>query len=149
MNVIIRPVTVDDIPQVWVIERESYPEPWLEQSFWDELENEFSRFYVADKDGLLIGFYDLWLYANVGHLLNIAIRRNYRHQGVGTVLLEHSVEEANKYNADLIYLEVRANNETAISMYKKNGFRKSSVKTDYYGDGENAVVMILNLKSER
>lgn len=149
MNIIIRPATADDIPQVWVVERESYPEPWLEQSFWDELENEFSSFYVAEKDKLIIGFYDLWLYANVGHLLNIAIRRNYRHQGVGTFLLKHSVEEAKKYNADLIYLEVSASNETAISIYKKIGFRKASVKPDYYGDGENAVVMVLNLKSER
>ncbi len=148
MIVIIRPVTADDISQVWVIERESYPEPWLEQSFWDELENEFSRFYVAEKDNLIIGFYDLWLYVNVGHLLNIAIRKNYRDQGAGIALLEHSVEEANKYNADLIYLEVRAGNETAISMYKKTGFRKSYVKPDYYGDGENAVVMVLYLKPE-
>ncbi len=147
MNPNIRRLTPDDIPQVYAIERESYPEPWPEQSFEDELDNEFSYFYVADQDGLLIGFYDLWLYANVAHLLNIAIRRNYRKKGMGSALLEHCIKEAMKNDADIVFLEVRVSNEIAISLYEKYGFSRAALKPGYYCDGENAIVMTLNLTS--
>lgn len=146
MNPTIRKFTAEDIPQVYAIERESYSEPWPEKAFRDELDNEFSCFYVADKDGLLIGFYDLWVYANVGHLLNIAIRRNYRNKGIGSELLEHCIDKALNCDADLIFLEVRVSNEVAISLYEKYDFRKAALKTGYYWDGENAVVMILKFE---
>lgn len=145
MNPTIRKFTAEDIPQVYAIERESYPEPWPEQAFKDELGNEFSYFYVADNDGLILGFYDLWQYANVAHLLNIAIRRNYREKGLGRILLEHCIKEASKLGVDLIFLEVRVSNAVAISLYEKFAFRKAALKPGYYCDGENAVVMILEL----
>ena len=146
MNPKIRPVTANDIPQVFIIERESYPEPWPEKAFWDELENEICRFFVAEQDGLIIGFYDLWIYANVGHLLNIAIRLNYRNKGVATMLLGHIISESRDSNVEMIYLEVRESNEAAISLYRKTGFIKVGIKPGYYGDGENAVLMVVGLR---
>ena len=41
-------------------------------------------------------------------------------------------------------LEVNENNEKAIKLYKKNGFEEISVRKNYYGNHQNALIMFKN-----
>jgi len=41
-----------------------------------------------------------------------------------------------------VFLEVRENNFSAISLYKKIGFKEINIRKNYYKDtGENALIM--------
>ena len=67
------------------------------------------------------------------HISTFGIQQAYRKKGLGSRLfykgLKYIVEE---YKANRITLEVRSQNEAAITLYKKFGFSRTHVKRDYY-----------------
>ncbi len=79
----------------------------------------------------------------VGHLVSIAVLREYRGMGIGSALLRETLKAVKEeYGAEAIYLEVRVSNYTAIRLYEKHGFRKVRLIRSYYRDGEDAYVMV-------
>ncbi|HEY6179143.1 MAG TPA: GNAT family N-acetyltransferase, partial [Kofleriaceae bacterium] len=56
--------------------------------------------------------------------------------------LRHALAEARAAHCRVATLEVRRGNAPAIAMYQRAGFRTVHVRTGYYEDGEDALVMI-------
>ncbi len=82
----------------------------------------------------------------VGHLISIAVLEEYRGRGIGSALLQHTIDAMrNVYKVASIYLEVRVSNIGAIRLYEKFGFKKARIVREYYRDGEDAYVMVLKL----
>jgi len=73
-------------------------------------------------------------------LLSIAVNAAERGNGYAKILMEHSHKELAKQGFKKFFLEVRENNTTAISLYKKFGYEKIAERKKYYADGECAVV---------
>ena len=90
----------------------------------------------------IIGFAGFWIMADEAHLTNIAVRKLYRRQGVGELLLISVIDMATKLNAYIITLEVRASNTAAQGLYHKYGFTQVGLLRGYYTDNrEDAVLM--------
>jgi ribosomal-protein-alanine N-acetyltransferase len=90
----------------------------------------------------IVGFAGLWLVAKEAHIISIAVRSQYRKEGIGEALLISIIDLATKSNADVITLEVRASNEIAQALYRKYGFRVVGRHPRYYSDNsEDAVLM--------
>ncbi len=82
----------------------------------------------------------------VGHLVSIAVLKEYRGRGIGSALLRETIRAVREeYGAEAIYLEVRVSNYPAIRLYEKFGFRKVRIIRGYYRDGEDAYVMVKRL----
>ena len=80
--------------------------------------------------------------ATEAHIVNIAVRRPYRRQGIGELLLRSLIETALAKKASIITLEVRASEDIARSLYLKYGFNIEGVRRGYYLDNrEDAVIM--------
>ena len=80
------------------------------------------------------------------HINNVAVRDQYRRRGIGNALLGRIVETAKRLGVKVAFLEVRAGNHAAQSLYEKNGFKPIARRADYYTDPrEDAVVMSLVL----
>lgn len=104
------------------------------------LKNELYDIYVYEIDNFVIGFVIiLSLYEN-SEIIDIVIDKNYQHKGYGNALLEHVLDNLSE-NTKFINLEVRASNECAINLYKKNNFINSGVRKKYYTNGEDAIIM--------
>ena len=73
------------------------------------------------------------------HILNIAVNKKYREQGLATMLLK-KIEQIFGCGK-LMLLEVRVSNSAAMSLYKKLGFKELYRRKNYYPDGEDAIVM--------
>lgn len=80
--------------------------------------------------------------------VHISISKDFREEGIGTVLLETLKEEAKKMGLTLLTLTCFENNSRAIHVYEKVGFKKAGVipgmykKDDVY---ENEVVMFCKI----
>jgi len=97
----------------------------------------FRREYV-------VGFTGFWFMAGEVHLTNIAVREEYRHHGIGELLLISVIDQATELKAHLITLEVRVSNNAALSLYDKFGFTRAGLRRAYYTDNrEDAVLMSL------
>ncbi len=90
----------------------------------------------------IVGFSGIWVMAGEAHLTNIAVRKDYQHQGIGELLLISVIDLAQELNAEFMTLEVRASNTVAQSLYRKYGFTQVGLRRGYYRDNhEDAIIM--------
>ena len=144
-NIEITPMTGADLPQVLAIERASFPDPWSERMFRDDLKDDGMRLTVCLRsDGAVAGYAVGWFVADEFHLGNIAVEPGRKGQGLGRKLMEHCIGQARARRCALATLEVRASNETAIGLYRSFGFREVALRKKYY-QNEDALVMLANL----
>jgi len=147
MRVKIRDATKRDLPQIMEIERLAFDHPWSLDSFIRELSLPFSRIFVASQGSgpneTLIGYLCRWLVADECHILNVAVHPEARRQGVGERLMADAISEAKAKKAHLITLEVRRSNVSARGLYRKLKFTERRLRRNYYGAGEDAIVMEL------
>jgi ribosomal-protein-alanine N-acetyltransferase len=139
-NITIRPLGYSDLPQVIAVERRSFTTPWSLAMFVLELSKPSGVCLAAIEDRRIVGYLICARYADVWHLMNIAIDPPMRRRGIATALLEEMIARAGK---DASYtLEVRPSNSTAIALYERFGFRSAGTRRRYYTDtGEDAVIM--------
>ncbi len=145
-NFSLRPGTEDDLQPILQIEKGSYPYPWSEASFKEELQKQFSNFWVLtdDKtDSKLIAYAVFWLLFDECHILNIAVHLDWRNLGAGTFLVRKIIQEAMNKGKKKVFLEVRKSNTAAINMYKKLGFFTDHIRKEFYSDKEDACFMVL------
>jgi [ribosomal protein S18]-alanine N-acetyltransferase len=149
MRIRIRDASNRDLPQVIEIERLAFDNPWSRDSFLRELSLPFSRTIVAvTSDGIteaIVGYLCRWLVADECHILNVAVHPTMRRGGIGARLMDDAVAEAKREKARFVTLEVRRSNVAARSLYRKMSFEERRLRKNYYGSGEDAIVMELRL----
>jgi ribosomal-protein-alanine N-acetyltransferase len=152
MNLLIRKMTLEDIPIVIELDQISFSLPWPERSFRFEVtDNPASRCWVAEVDKRVVGMLVAWLFVDEMHIATIATHPDFRRQGIARKLLSHTLLHAIKEGARSSFLEVRENNLVAQEMYRKFGFEEAGRRKRYYKDnGEDAILMNLgSLSADR
>ena len=139
-SVTIRSLGYSDLPQVIAIERRAFPTPWSLAMFVLELSKPSGVCLAAIEQRRIVGYLICARYADVWHLMNIAVDPPARRRGIATALLEQMISRAGE---DASYtLEVRPSNSDAISLYERFGFRSAGTRRRYYQDtGEDALIM--------
>jgi len=90
----------------------------------------------------IVGYVGVWLMVDQAHIVAIAVREDYRRQGLGELLLSESIELALSNGQESVTLEVRRSNESAQALYEKYRFIKVGVRRRYYTDNkEDALIM--------
>jgi putative acetyltransferase len=89
------------------------------------------QFFALDQQEV-VGWADVfpgWAHA-VSHCgsLGMGVLPNYRRQGLGSRLLSACIEKAWANGLTRIELEARADNEQAIALYEKFGFKHEALK---------------------
>ncbi len=83
------------------------------------------------------------------HINNIAVRPQYRQQGIGSALLCRILDEGRRLGAGAAFLEVRAGNEAAHALYLSCGFHIVGRRRNYYSSPpEDAIIMSADLRSD-
>jgi ribosomal-protein-alanine N-acetyltransferase len=146
----IRDATRRDLPGIIEIERLAFDQPWSLESFNRELSLPFSRMtvaaYTTSGEERLVGFLCRWLVTNECHILNVAVHPQMRRRGIGDQLMRNALAEAKVHKAVVITLEVRRSNLAARSLYRRLDFQERRLRRNYYGPGEDAIVMELKLE---
>lgn len=138
MNVIIRTATQKDIKDIYNIETQCFTRPWSYVSILSDLScNELARYVVAEIDGNLVGYCSMHIVVDEGHIMNIAVLKDFRRRGIAEKLLKKTIELS---KAVFFTLEVRMSNFGAVQLYEKFGFEIMGRRPKYYGD-EDALIM--------
>lgn len=143
----LRPMQEADLDRVMAIELKAYPHPWNRNIFLDCLKVGYSCI-VYEEQGELIAYGVLSAAAGEAHVLNICVRPESQGEGIGRYMLFHLIDVARLAKAKTLFLEVRASNVVAQSLYHSMGFNELAVRAGYYPDGkgrEDAMVYALNL----
>lgn len=87
--------------------------------------------YLVEKDGEIIGKVNLQLTSKLGAIFGLGVLPEHRRKGYGRSLLLMAIEKLKEANAKDIMLQVAAENENALNLYKSCGFEETSTM-DYY-----------------
>jgi [ribosomal protein S18]-alanine N-acetyltransferase len=142
-----RPMQMHDLDNIMQIEPTIYSYPWTRGNFSDSLSNGYSG-WVMEHDGEMIGYSLLMIVMDEAHLLNLSVVKYMQKQGLGRFLLAHMLQIAKNHQAANMFLEVRASNISAITLYENMGFCEMAVRRGYYPakEGrEDAILMGLAL----
>jgi ribosomal-protein-alanine N-acetyltransferase len=140
----IRRLGLGDLPHVIAIERRAFPTPWSPAMFVLELSRASSisvgAFLSDRRKALLAGYLIASRYADVWHLMNVAVDPPLRRRGIASALLDELIARVG--GSEPVTLEVRPSNAAAITLYERFGFRGAGVRPRYYRDtGEDALIM--------
>lgn len=134
-----------DLEEIIILEKLCYPQPWTEANFIGELQRPITLALGFKRGPEVAAHCIFWLITPEIHLLNLAVRPTYRRLGLARRLLKAMTTIGRRVQVDCIYLEVRPSNEPALTLYKSLNFKLAGRRPDYYDDGEEAILMTLNI----
>ena len=138
----IRKMTMEDLQQVCAIENETFSDPWSEEDFRNSLQEANNAYLLAELDGVIAGYCGYWGIAGEGYIYNVAVKQEFRRQGLGYQMLKTLIDESADRGITSFTLEVRASNEPAIRLYESLGFESAGLRKDFYRKPkEDAVIM--------
>lgn len=125
------------------------------QAFGERTPDDFEKciasdlycYCVAKLGGVVVGYFGVMFVGDESELLTIAVDENYQHRGYGKYLLAGAISVAKNKGKKAMFLEVRDNNENALKLYEKLGFKKQYVRKGYYQTllgPKDAIVMRLD-----
>ena len=133
-----------DLPEVMELERLAFSKPWTPGLFLHELKLSFSRVYLARSGNgtrRLLGYVCRWVVGDEVHILNLAVHPDSRRAGTGRALVQHVLDDAAAHGAVSVSLEVGRSNAAAAALYRAMGFAETGLRRNYYGEGQDAVIM--------
>lgn len=147
----VRPFKLGDLAEVYEIENNSFREPWPKISFIVFHYKEPEGFKVAVSGDRIIGYSIVTTESTgkgqrkIAHLMNLAIRQEFRRRGIGRRLVEMAIDYGREKRAWKMELEVAILNRAAVELYRMEGFTERRTIKGYYNNGEDAAVMEINL----
>ncbi len=126
-----RDIKMIDLDNIYDLESQSYDFPWTRNILKDCIINKYDS-YVAIYNGIIVGYIISRVTSFESHVLNLTVNEKYRHNGIGSELLEMVFHKCKILKSKIILLETRLTNESAISLYEKYGFKKIGLRRDYY-----------------
>ena len=138
----VRPMRWWDIDVVDPLEQELFPlDPWSIDQWWRELAQLHNHYFVVESAGELCGYAGLSISGIDADIQTIAIADSFQGKGIGRKLLNQLVARSLELGVTYIFLEVRSDNTSALSMYSSFGFAEISKRAKYYPDGTDAVIL--------
>lgn len=141
-----------DIPQVALIEKIIFSQPWSEEGFGRALSMPDNLYVTAVEDGgksggageTVIGYCGLYASFDEGEIVNVAVHPDYRRHKAAQKMLRFLIREGMQKGLKRFVLEVRAGNLAAIRLYETLGFVRLGIRKRFYeAPVEDALIMEL------
>ncbi|GAA1515862.1 ribosomal-protein-alanine acetyltransferase [Agromyces terreus] len=155
MSVLMRRARLDDLEPIMALERATFAnDAWSEAMMRAEIEGEHGYYLVAvddeadDAGERLMGYAGLYAPAGTGDadVQTIAVAPATRGIGLGRGFMHALITHARRIHVARVFLEVRADNPIAKSLYDSLGFVEIGVRKGYYQpDGVDAIAMRLDV----
>lgn len=143
MNIKIRKTDLSDIPFIYKEEVKIFGKSLGEKTLYNEvLYNKLSRYFTALVDDKRVGYIGSWLTEPNAEILNLLVIDAYRGQGIGKQLVSKVLDVCKSENIAMLTLEVRVSNEFAKRLYNSFGFYEGAIRKRYYGNGEDALLLV-------
>jgi ribosomal-protein-alanine N-acetyltransferase len=133
----------ESIPEVLsILARSPEAAQWSEQAIADALAASPGYHLVGIGGGHIAGFISSRRIAVEGEILNLAVKPEFRRQGIGHALVSVILERFHRDGVRQVFLEVRESNHDAIAFYKRLGFHQIGRREAYYSDPPAAALVL-------
>jgi [ribosomal protein S18]-alanine N-acetyltransferase len=123
----------EDLDDLAALEARSHPRPWAIDALRAELLHDDAVVMGARcPAGALVAHCALRRMGEEAWILNIATDPTWRRRGLGRALLLWAQAQAARWGCGALWLEVRASNAQALSLYRHLGFSQVGARPGYY-----------------
>ncbi len=130
-NLTFRPMTLDDVDAVMLLENEVYQFPWNDRIFRDCIRVGYDC-WLALSEETVVAHAVISVAAGESHILNLSVNGNLQGKGIGRQFIQFLLKIARNKRAQIMMLEVRPSNTRAINCYNSAGFNEIGCRKDYY-----------------
>lgn len=142
MDLKLSKMSIEDLKSIKNVLASEFDNFWSYDVLEEELECDNSYVIVAKVDeNVIVGFAGLKVILDEADIMNIVVKKDFRHNGIGSVLLENLINYSKDLNLKTITLEVNENNLSAIRLYDKFSFDKLGIRKNYYNGKSDAIIM--------
>jgi ribosomal-protein-alanine acetyltransferase len=142
----IRRFSPDDLRSVCSIEDQCFGiDRWPRECFLWYANASPGLFLVAVRGAQIVGYSIAMVRCGRASIDSIAVRSAVRQSGVGSALLRETIRRLRRRRTQNVTLMVRRNNDAAIRLYRRFGFRRVATIARYYEDGAAGWRMSLRL----
>lgn len=135
-----------DLAALQALETECFSEAWSEKSLLQLLDNpDYLTLLERDGQGNARAYLIGWQIAGEAELARIGVTKAARRQGLAGQMLHAALLIWRTANVGNVWLEVRQSNIAAQRLYARRGFGVVGTRKNYYADGEDALVLRLEL----
>ena len=135
-------MSVEDIDKAKILEEEQCIDILSKTSMLSDLNDPNFSYFVIKLNNDIIGYIATSHVIDTMDILSIVVSKTHQQKGIATKLLYYIFDFAKNLNINKILLEVRISNKKAISLYEKCGFKKISLRKNYYqSPTEDAIIM--------
>ncbi len=149
VDVSFREVRASDLKGIVRIEKVSFPDPWTPSQLLFEIIHEYSYGLVAETNKRIAGYIFAMMVKGEGHIGNLAVAPEFRGMGIGRKLLNIMLNKMRDKGITVVFLEVRKSNQIARNLYLTSGFSEIGIRKKYYHNGEDAIIMMKELRNAR
>jgi [ribosomal protein S18]-alanine N-acetyltransferase len=140
-------MSLEDLISIKDILTTEFDDFWNYEILKSELESTNSYFFVAKNiSGEIVGFAGIKIILDEADIMNIVIKKDFRNNGIGSLLLDYLISYSKSINLKTITLEVNEINIPAIKLYEKFGFEKLGIRKKYYNGENDAIIMSKKIK---
>ena len=142
MDLKLSKMSIEDLKSIKNVLASDFDNFWSYDVLEEELECDNSYVIVAKVDeNTIVGFAGLKVILDEADIMNIVVKKEFRHNGIGFILLENLINHSKELNLKTITLEVNENNLSAIRLYDKFSFDKLGIRKNYYDGKSDAIIM--------
>ena len=152
MSLMLRRARPDDLDAIMALERSTFAsDAWPVEAMRSELAGEHGYYLVGVDEAapdVVVAYAGLLAPrgSGQGDIQTIAVDPGRRGAGLGRALMHALIDEARRRGAAELFLEVRADNPVARTLYESLGFTEIGVRRGYYQpDGVDAIAMRLEV----
>lgn len=127
-------LTKNNLKQILELE-EKFPNVFLKFDIINDFQNNpYTKYMVYLIDKKIVGFINYHDIYDRVEIINFNVLEFFQNRHIGSSLLLNLITISKEKLKKNITLEVRKDNEKAIYLYKKFGFREISIRKNYYND---------------
>ena len=126
------------------LDNQQFPQPW-KPSHWLGLFSNLDRYLISllIVNNNIAGYslFEFNEFDGFAHLYKILIKKEFQKKKLSSKLLNFTIKQLELRQVNSFYLEVAFENESAIALYEKFGFKRLNLKQNFYAKGHHAYAM--------
>ncbi len=139
-------MSLSDLENIKDILISDFDDFWNYNILKSEVKSSNSKYIIAKtNDGEIIGFAGIKIILDNADIMNIVVKKSWRKQGVGNLLLNNLISICKDLNLLSLSLEVNEDNIPAIHLYEKFGFKQIGVRKNYYRGKDGIIMEYINI----
>jgi [ribosomal protein S18]-alanine N-acetyltransferase len=141
-EVIIRKFSLKELSRIMEIENVSFAsDAFSENTFLNLYHKCSDLFIIAEISRIIAGYIITCNLYRKWRVVSIAIDPIYRYKGIGSSLVNTTINQLKTSSNKSLELEVRITNSEGICFWKSLGFLPIKIIPNYYHDGIDALLM--------